>query len=180
MSEPPSRAERRAATAARILEAAQVEFGLHGSDGATVRSIARRAGVDPSLVLQHYGSKQGLFALAVRPVDELSRADAPAHLSEVLGIRLRELPPETRALMRSMLTSPEAAAVMRTYLQDRVDALAGASDAEDAELRATVLVSTILGLTIARHFVGLEALEDLDQDRIAEVVEPWLASLLDG
>jgi AcrR family transcriptional regulator len=176
----PTRAERRAATAARILEAAQIEFGLHGADGATVRSIARRAGVDPSLVLQHYGSKQGLFTLAVRPAEHLSRADAPEHLAEVLGIRLRELPPETRALMRSMLTSPEAAAVMRTYLQDRVEALATASGAEDAELRAAVLVSTILGLTIARHFVGLAALEDLDEDRIAAVVEPWLASLLDA
>src|ERR1700712_4352994 len=167
MSAGPSRAERRAATAARILAAAQEEFGARGVDGTTVRGIARRAGVDPSLVLQHYGSKQGLFELAVRPAPDLTAHEVPAHLAEVLGVRLQDLPPATRALMRSILTSPEAAAVMRDYLQERVENLAGASEREDAELRAAVLVSSILGLTIARHFVGISALDDLDGDRIA-------------
>ena len=178
MGEGMSRPERRAATAARILEAAQAEFGAHGLEGATVRGIARRAGVDPSLVLQHYGSKRGLFALAVRPAPDLTESEVPAHLAEVLDVRLRELPPATRALIRSMLTSPEAAAVMGGYLQERVAHLAGTSGRDDAELRAAVLVSSILGLTIARHFIGLAALEDLDAERIAEVLEPWFAALL--
>lgn len=180
MSDGPTRAERRTATAARILAAAQEEFGDRGVDGATVRGIARRAGVDPSLVLQHYGSKQGLFELAVRPAPDLVASEVPAHLAEVLELRLLELPPATRALMRSMLTSPEAAAVMRDYLQEQVDDLVRAGDREDAELRAALLVSSILGLTIARHFVGLRALDDLDRDRIAAVVEPWFASLAAG
>lgn len=177
MDEPLTRADRRAATAARILEAAQAEFGTHGMDGATIRGIARRAGVDPSLVLQHYGSKHGLFALAVRPAPHLTEAEVPEHLAEVLDLRLRELPPATRALLRSMLTSPEAAAVMRNYLQERVGNLARASDRDDSELRAAVLVSSILGMTIARHFLGLDALNGLDQDRIAAMVDPWFAAL---
>jgi AcrR family transcriptional regulator len=180
MSDGPSRAERRAATAARILAAAQEEFGARGVDGATVRGIARRAGVDPSLVLQHYGSKQGLFELAVRPAPGLEASEVPAHLAEVLDVRLRELPPATRALMRSILTSPEAASVMRDYLQERIANLVRASEGEDAELRAAVLVSSILGLTIARHFIGISALDDLDGDRIGAVVEPWFASLVEG
>lgn len=180
MSDGPTRAERRAATAARILAAAQEEFGERGVDGATLRGIARRAGVDPSLVLQHYGSKQGLFELAVRPAPDLAASEVPAHLAEVLELRMQELPPPTRALMRSVLTSPEAAAVMRDYLQERVEDLVRASDREDAELRAAVVVSSILGLTIARHFIGISALEDLDGDRIAAVIEPWFASLIDG
>src|ERR1700709_2367419 len=128
-----TRAEQRAATATRILEAAQEEFGLRGEDGATVRGIARRAGVDPSLVLQHYGSKQGLFALVVRPAADLTSEEIPAHLAEVLKNRLHDLPPATRALMRSMLTSPEAAAIMREYLQERAVNLAGTMSGEDAE-----------------------------------------------
>lgn len=177
MAEPTTRDARRAATAARILEAAQAEFGAHGVEGATVRGIARRAGVDPSLVLQHYGSKQGLFALAVRPAPDLTGAEVPVHLAEVLDIRLRELPPATRALLRSMLTSPDAAAVMRDYLQERVEHLARASSRDDAELRAAVLVSSILGMTLAHHFLGLAAFDDLDGDRLAALVEPWFAAL---
>jgi AcrR family transcriptional regulator len=172
----PTRAERREATAAKILEAAQAEFGEQG-ERATVRSIARRAGVDPSLVLQHYGSKQALFALAVRPVAELRAGDVPAHLAEVLDVRLRELPSATRALMRSMLTSPEATAVMRDYLQERASVLAATMPDEDGDLRAAVIVSSVLGLTLARHILELEPLSQADPQRTAAVVEAWLAPL---
>ena len=57
MSEPTSRAAKRAATAQRILDAARAEFGERGLEAATIRRIAQRANVDPSLVMQHYGSK---------------------------------------------------------------------------------------------------------------------------
>ena len=169
-----TRAERREATAAKILEAAQAEFGESG-ESATVRSIARRAGVDPSLVLQHYGSKQALFALAVRPVAELRADDVAGHLAEVLDARMRELPPATRALMRSMLTSPEAASVMRDYLRERAAVLARAMPGEDSDLRAAVAVSGLLGLTIARHFLDLAPLADADPARMAAAFESWLA-----
>jgi len=171
-----ARAERRAATAAKILDAARAEFGEQGEDGATVRGIARRAGVDPSLVLQHYGSKQALFSLAVRPAPGLAAGDVPAHLTEVLAARLHDLPPATRALMRSMLTSPEAAAVMRDYLQERTQNLARTMSGEDAEVRAAMVVSSILGITIARHFLELPPLADLDEARAAQLLEGWLAT----
>jgi AcrR family transcriptional regulator len=173
-----ARAERRAATAAKILQAAQDEFGELGAEGATIRGIARRAGVDPSLVLQHYGSKQSLFALAVAPVAELASGAVPEHLAEVMGARLRELPPPTRALLRSMLTSDEAAAVMRGYLEERAAVLAEAIEGDDAELRAAVLVASILGMTLARHLLQLPGLADLDEERAAAVIDPWLASLV--
>lgn len=167
MSTTPTRAERRAASAARILEAARAEFGERGAEGATIRGIARRAGVDPSLVLQHYGSKQGLFALAVRPADDLTTGDVPTHLTDVLEARMRELEPATRALMRSMLTSPGAAAVMSGYLRERAGALAGAMTGDDADLRAAVAVCTILGLTLGRHFLDIPALAHATPAEIA-------------
>lgn len=52
--------------AKRILEAVQIEFGEHGFEATTVRVIAYRATVDPSLVIQYHGSKDGLFAIATR------------------------------------------------------------------------------------------------------------------
>lgn len=172
-----TRAERRSATAARILEAAQAEFGARGEDGATVRGIARRAGVDPSLVLQHYGSKRALFTLAVRPATELAFEGIPAHLAEVLQIRLRGLPPATRALMRSMLTSAEASTVMRDYLHERTTNLARTMEGGDAELRAALMVSSILGITLARHFFNLTPLVDADPDQAGAVAAMWLAPL---
>jgi AcrR family transcriptional regulator len=177
MESGPTRADKRAATAARILEAAQVEFGSHGEDGATIRGIAARAGVDPSLVMQHYGSKQGLFALAVRPAADLTDEGIPAHLADVLELRLASLPPATRALMRSMLTSPEASTVMRDYLQERTENLAANMTGSDADLRGALAVSSIFGITIARHFLGLKALQDVDPEQLEAASNAWLAAL---
>ncbi len=169
-----SRDERRAATAERILSAARQEFGDRGPDGATIRAIAQRAGVDPSLVMQHFGNKQSLFALAVTPVADLVDDDVPGHLAEVLDVRLRELPSATRALLRSMLTSADAARTMSAHLADRADRLADTAASDDAELRAAVLVSSILGVTIARHFLEVPGLSAADPDDVARVLSAIL------
>ncbi len=116
MSPPLTRAARRAATAQRILEAAQIEFGEHGRDATTVRAIAQRAEVDPSLVIQHYGSKNDLFAIATRLDRQSTADDVVEHLLEVLDVRLGTLPPETRALVRSMLSAPEGTRASQEFL----------------------------------------------------------------
>jgi AcrR family transcriptional regulator len=176
VDQPTTRAAKRAATARRILRAAQVEFGERGFEGTTVRAIAQRAGVDPSLVIQHYGSKNDLFAIAVELPRESSGEDVADHLAEVLDVRLNELPPETRALVRSMLTAPEATRAMKEFLDERVRNLARTDDDGDGELRAALAVNGILGLTIARHFLKLDALADISESQVETVLRPWLAA----
>jgi AcrR family transcriptional regulator len=178
VDEPRTRAAKRAATAQRILKAAQIEFGEHGLEGTTVRAIAQRAEVDPSLVIQHYGSKNDLFAIAAQLHRESTDDDVAEHLLEVLDVRLDELPPETRALVRSMLTAPEAASAMKEFLDERVANLARAIDHDDAELRAALTVSSILGLTIARHFLKLDALTEISEEQIETALRPWLTAAL--
>jgi AcrR family transcriptional regulator len=178
VDEPGTRAARRAATAQRILEAAQFEFGDHGLEGTTVRAIAQRAGVDPSLVIQHYGSKNDLFAIAARLDRGSTDKDVVGHLFDVLDVRLSGLPPETRALVRSMLTAPEATRAMKAFLDERVVNLTRTSDDGDAELRAALTVSSILGLTIARHFLELDALADISEAQVERVLRPWLTTAL--
>ena len=175
MSEPASRAARRAATAQRILAAARAEFGEHGLEAATIRRIARRADVDPSLVMQHYGSKAALFAVAIQ-LEEAGPDDIETHLHDVLDVRLAELPPETRALVRSMLTAPEAGGAMSAFLNERVANLSRAMGGDDADLRAALIVSSILGLTIARHFLKLDAFASAATADIARVARPWITT----
>jgi AcrR family transcriptional regulator len=174
VEEPKTRAARRAATAQRILEAAQAEFGEHGLEGTTVRAIAQRAEVDPSLVLQHYGSKNDLFAIAARLHRDSPDDNVAEHLLDVLDVRLGEMPPETRALVRSMLTAPAATAAMRDFLNERIANLEGAMEGKDARLRAALAVSSILGLTIARHFLEIDALADISDAQVNTTLRPWL------
>ena len=49
-------------TRARIRDAAILEFAAHGVKGASVRGIARAAGVSPGLVQHHYKNKKALRA----------------------------------------------------------------------------------------------------------------------
>jgi AcrR family transcriptional regulator len=172
---PESRAARRAATAQRILDAARTEFGERGLEAATIRRIAQRANVDPSLVMQHYGSKAALFAMAIQ-LDDASPGAVEAHLHDVLDVRLAALPPETRALVRSMLTAPEAAEAMSAFLNERVVNLSRAMSGEDADLRAALIVSSILGLTIARHFLKLDAFANASEADITRVARPWVTT----
>ena len=172
-----TRDARRAATAQRILDAAQLEFARHGYDGATIRAIGERAGVDPSLVIQHFGSKSALFAIVAK-LPEGDDQIASEHLVDVLGVRLSDLPPETRALIRSMLTNAEAEAHMREFLQERIDNLTGSLGGDGAELRATLAVSSILGLTIARHFLKLRAFETIPHDELLRTANIWLDGIV--
>jgi AcrR family transcriptional regulator len=174
-----TRDAKRAETAQRILEAAQHEFALHGFEGATIRSIADRAGVHASLVMQHYGSKAALFASAVRlPAND--HEGTSEHLFDVLDLRMSGLPPETRALVRSMLTVPEAEASMRQFLDERVDNLTESFEGDDAELRALLAVSSILGLTIARHFLKLEAFERVSRESLVSAANDWVSAAPPG
>ncbi|GAB2487063.1 TetR/AcrR family transcriptional regulator [Jatrophihabitans fulvus] len=174
------RAAQRESTRRKILDAARAEFADHGLQATTVRGIAARAGVDPSLVIQHYGSKNDLFALAIDLGTETPGDDVSGHLDQVLDARLGEPPAQTRALVRSMLTAPEATAAMKQFLDGRTRNLAATLSGPDADLRAALTVSGILGLVVARHFLHLDALAEITDEQIDEVVRPWIGSAVDG
>ena len=48
-----------------VLDAARATFAESGFDGASIRRIAGRAGVDPALVHHYFGTKDDLFMATV-------------------------------------------------------------------------------------------------------------------
>jgi hypothetical protein len=50
---------------------------------------------------------------------------------------------------------------------------------EDADLRAALIVSSILGLTIARHFLKLDAFARASDADIVRVARPWVTTGVD-
>src|SRR5262245_56338465 len=65
---------------AAIVRAARDLFADKGYQGVSLRAVARRAGVDPSLVTYFYGSKEGVFLAAIDAV-----CDTRAMIDQVLG-----------------------------------------------------------------------------------------------
>ena len=52
-------------TKAKLLKAALDIFSKEGYDAATTRSIAKKAGVNESLIHRYFGSKSGLFVALI-------------------------------------------------------------------------------------------------------------------
>jgi AcrR family transcriptional regulator len=169
----------------RIIAAAVDEFGELGYDGATMRGIAARAGVDSALVHHYFGTKADLFAQTVgapmRPdLDIPALLDGP---QGGLGERIVRYVldawehPETRkrgvTLLRAgignRLTTPLLAGFLQRELIGRI---AAKIDTPDAAFRASLVASQIAGILIARYVLQLPALAGASVDDIVARVGP--------
>lgn len=185
MTEPPprrTRADQRRETEARILAAARARFAESGYERTTIRAVAAAAGVDPGLVMHYFGSKGGLFSRAAGAAEPELPVGTP---SEVVGqlldrLRgsLRDEPAESLAVLRSMLTHPEAAEEVLGSMRVQKERVSAAISAPDAELRAAIISAALVGVVVGRHLIGLDHLKDADPDEVAAILEPCLRSLV--
>ncbi|MEU0572788.1 TetR family transcriptional regulator [Nonomuraea sp. NPDC005983] len=180
MSELP-RAERRRRTERRILDAARELFAERGFERTTIRAVAQAAGVDPALVMQYFGSKQELFSAAVRvapaPVAGLGPEELVEQVLASLGMKLGELPQASLAMMRSMLTHPDAAASARATLSGQIAQIGASMSGEDARLRAALMTTIMLGVTVGHQLLELDELRDVPPEEIARLLRPCLRAL---
>lgn len=156
MTETKERRQRNAAaTAERILRSAQEVFHDKGYEGATVREIADRAGVNLALINRYFGSKLGLFEKAVLPFLSLEAFfEAPA---DALGERLADHYVRTEPMdgfdpmlvLLKSASSPEAGPLLAEAVERQAIApLAEALEGENAEARAILIATQIAGLIL--------------------------------
>lgn len=193
---PPRRGRRRSGEAdAReaIVRAAADEFTATGYDGASLRAVARRAGVDPALVHHYFADKPELFAAAlelpIRP-DRIV-AELLAGPREVLGTSIvraivdRFADPATRtavlALLRTAMGHEFAGRMLRQFLlRELLQRITGGLGLEDGERRAAFAASQIVGLMVARYGIRLGPLADASDDEVVATVGPVLQWYLTG
>ncbi len=178
---PNSRAEQRRRTEARILDAATQLFLTAGYERATIRAVASAAGVDPGLVMHYFGSKQELFRRVIdaAPVPEVSGAPGQAaeQILAALAGRLASEPTASLALLRSMLTNPEAASAASAGIARYQTQIAQAIPASDASLRAAIISAITLGVMVSRHLIKSDELADADPAQVIILLRPCMASL---
>jgi AcrR family transcriptional regulator len=168
-----------------ILTAARDAFAAHGYEKATIRAIAREAGVDPALVHHFYGLKEEVFKAAVSdalaPIAEamagVGRGADPSTTAQRLArvlVRLWEREPTRSALVgaiRAAVTSETAAGLLRGIVQEHaISAVAASSEQPDAELRANLIGATMVGIAIARHVLAVQPIASLDEQRLAALL----------
>lgn len=160
------------------------EFARRGYDGATVRTIAREAGVDPALVYHYFGSKDGVFVESMRPQmrppsgAELPRATPAEQAQRVMVLFLERWvgakgPTPLLALLRSASSDPKAARLLRQLLARQVTSqISQAVPMDDVELRVALIGSTLFGVAFLRDIVRVEPLASASPEDIGRWVGP--------
>jgi AcrR family transcriptional regulator len=182
---PVPRGERRQQTQERILCAARELFSEAGYDRTTIRAVAGAAKVDPALVMHYFGSKEDLFGAAIRVEMEDLVVGPEEELADRLLAKLEdklEAEPDAQlALLRSMLTHPQAADGVRQALARECgevvgDAIGGAEGA----LRAGLVSATTIGVIVGRYLLQLDGLKDAEPEEITDLLRPCFHSLVDS
>ena len=164
-------------TEARIRAAASRLFVERGYERTTIRAIAGAARVDGGLIMHYFGSKQGLFQRVThaRPVPELSGSAEQilARLAEMLASE----PVHSLALLRSMLTHPEAAQTLREGAARLQAQISRPIPADDADVRAALVSAVWLGVIVSRHLLNSDALITASPQQIIDLLRPCLRAL---
>ncbi|WP_026378722.1 TetR family transcriptional regulator [Agromyces italicus] len=182
---------------ARILAAATAEFGERGYEAASIRAIARRAGVDPALVHHYFDDKQRLVAEVVEvplrpdrlvgtaldgPLDELGERLVRAVLTAWDAPAVR---PAAVAALRSAIGQGPVARMLREFLRREIMLriavrLDDRDDPTDAEVRAELAASQLVGVIMVRYVLEFEPLASLAVDELVTRVGPAVQWHLTG
>ncbi|MFE2752862.1 TetR/AcrR family transcriptional regulator [Actinosynnema sp. NPDC059335] len=179
-----SRPRDAAATKAALLEAATRLFGERGFDHTTVRDIANLAGVNQALLFRYFGSKDALFAAVLATRSRELLEDSPAeHLLRNVLLRMMDEPRREDhplyAALRSSHHDSAAEVVRRRLGEDYARVLSSLTDAEDAELRADLVLAWVVGIGVLRSVFGKEPLAAADGAKVAALVTRAASVLLE-
>jgi AcrR family transcriptional regulator len=171
----------------KILEVARLAFPANGYAGTSLRGVARDAGVDPSLIVQFFGSKAGLFAAVVQwPFD-----------ASQIGAEIREVPAEKVgehvartfighwdrdehrnpivSLIYAGLADPAAAAMLREFITVNLTLpMVERVGADRPQFRAALLASQLLGFGLSRYALAFGALTSASNEDVVAALGAML------
>jgi AcrR family transcriptional regulator len=174
-------------TRSEIVEAARATFAEDGYGAASIRSIARRAKVDPALVHHYFADKAALFTETMDlPADPKAIA-AVVNTGPFSGERLverflsqweREGGPASASfagLAQAMAASPEVADNVRQFVIERVGLHGVPGDSEETLVRRRSLISSqLLGLAWTRYVMRLEPMASASRAEVARWAGPTI------
>lgn len=179
-------------TRSALLDAARAAFAERGYDGATVRHIAERAGVDAAMVNHWFGGKEALFTASLHiPFDPaVVMPEVLAGDRDELGVRLvhRFLSiwdatggAPLASVIRSVASHEAAARMLREFVTRVILArIVGVVAPDRPELRASLVGSQLIGMGLVRYVVKLEPLASADRATVVAAVAPTVQRYLTG
>ncbi len=167
-------------TKAAILAAARERFGAAGFQAATIRAIAADAGIDPSMVMRYFGSKDQLFAAAAEfdlkfpDLTELDRTEVGRSLVSHF-LQRWEGDEALVILLRSSATNAAAAQRMQQIFSAQLQPLvATLVPATESGWRAGLIATQILGVAWCRFVLRLPPVVTMTRAEIVDWVGPTI------
>jgi AcrR family transcriptional regulator len=173
--------------------AARTVFAVKGYEAATMRGIARAAGVDPRLVHHYFAGKEDVFVEAMQFPLRPTQVIGPLVEQGLDGLGERVVRaffgvwdgPEQRervvALLRSAASSPEGARLLREFVtREIVGRVVSGVTGPDAELRVELVAAQLIGVAVVRYVVQVEPLASAPVERLVELLGPTVQRYLDG
>ena len=168
-----ARTRKAAATRAAILDAASLRFRREGYDEVGMRDIARDAGCDPALVSRYFGSKEDLFREVLTACGdggscmmEVSRETFGAHYARQLVFDNADCEDMEIVLimLRASGSAKAAEMVRRATIEDFLRPFAKWLGGDQAEVRAYLASSLVMGFALNRSLGGEGAIPEADRE----------------
>ncbi|MGH9108889.1 MAG: TetR family transcriptional regulator [Acidimicrobiales bacterium] len=181
---PPTRQE--------ILVAGRAEFTAAGYNAASVRRVARRAGVDAALVYHYFADKARLFVACFDLPADPRTVQAEARGARPDGARIIErflaqwedgdgAPGRSFVtLVQAVSGAPEVADALREFLFERVWANRPDADRETTRITVALVSSQLLGLAWARYVVRMEPIASAPLATVAGWAAPGIDAVIAG
>jgi AcrR family transcriptional regulator len=173
-----------------IIGEARAEFHQHGYNATTIRSVARRAQVDPALIYHYFKDKATLYAATLSLPADPQQIMREVHVTPASpGARLvtgflgqwestQEPGKAFVNMVQAISSSPEAADSLREFLFERV--WGPLAENEQARWRTAVISAQLVGLAWNRYVVRAEPLASASLQDVADRVGPVLESMMFG
>jgi AcrR family transcriptional regulator len=174
-------------TRGAIVTAARAEFAERGYDAASMRSVARRAGVDPALVRHYFPDRGELFAVSVLP-PAASPADVAQRivagglpglgerlLGEILTLWGADDGERFRATVGLMSGGVDRPRALLAYLGRTVfERVAHLLAPDEAALRMSLVQGQVMGLLMMRFVVAAEPIASMPVAELAAFAGPTI------
>ncbi|TQM57875.1 TetR/AcrR family transcriptional regulator [Humibacillus xanthopallidus] len=171
-------------TRAHILRVARDQFAERGYTETTIRSVAEAARVHPALLHHYFGTKQQLYREALDfPVDPwavLDRLLKDTALEDLAAPLVRHFvrtwrDPDTgawlRASTRQVFSQSDSVRLMRNHW-DTVVLVRIAATYDLPQKQVAIAIASLFGVTLADSYIGLAALQELDDEELVAIVAP--------
>jgi AcrR family transcriptional regulator len=184
-------------TKSEIVEAAKRVFAAKGYDGASLRAVAREAGVDPALVHHYFDGKAALFVAAMalpfdpRSVSLHEHAGTPTSSPGTMVVtgflsmwdHAEGTGSSFASCVAGMAASTSVADAMREFVAERVWEKSPVNEGEHEDLtreRRALVASQLMGLAFIRYILRVPPISTTTPDEIASWAGPTLDRYMVG